>query len=151
MLHTPANEVPGHSRSVQAIPREQRHQLLHLPDQLWSLILDHSLVRNIPNVAQCSAVGLFANVKPLLVPIFERGVPGAVKVLLLHPISKGQIHSIDNFGAALGPLLPQAKQISKEVEMGLDSPICLTQVDKDRNKEDRVRMQIANPNLVIQT
>jgi hypothetical protein len=35
--------------------------------------------------------------------------------------------------------------------MGLDSPICLTKVDKDRKKEDRVGMQIANPNLVIQT
>jgi hypothetical protein len=51
----------------------------------------------------------------------------------------------------LGPLLPQAEQISKEVEMGLDSPIRLTKVDKNRNKENRVGMQIANPNLVIQT
>jgi hypothetical protein len=91
------------------------------------------------------------NVKPLLVPISERGVLGAVKVLLLHPIPEGQVHSAGNFGAALGPLLPQPKQISKEVEMGLDSPIRLTKVDKDRNKKDRVRMQIANPNLIIQT
>jgi hypothetical protein len=52
---------------------------------------------------------------------------------------------------ALGSLLPQAEQISKEVEMGLDSPIRLTKVDKNRNKENRVGMQIANPNLVIQT
>jgi hypothetical protein len=70
---------------------------------------------------------------------------------LLHPIPEGQVHSTGNFGAALGPLLPQAKQISKEVEMGLDSPIRLTQVDKNRNKENRVGMQIANPNLIIQT
>jgi hypothetical protein len=35
--------------------------------------------------------------------------------------------------------------------MGLDSPIHLTQVDENRNKEDRVGMQIANLNLVIQT
>jgi hypothetical protein len=35
--------------------------------------------------------------------------------------------------------------------MGLDSPIRLTKVDKNRNKEDRVGMQIANPNLIIQT
>jgi hypothetical protein len=33
----------------------------------------------------------------------------------------------------------------------MDSPICLTKMDKDRNKEDRVGMQIANPDLVIQT
>jgi hypothetical protein len=35
--------------------------------------------------------------------------------------------------------------------MGLDSPIRLTQVDENRNKENRVGMQIADPNLVIQT
>jgi hypothetical protein len=34
--------------------------------------------------------------------------------------------------------------------MGLDSPIRLTQMDKHRHKEDRVGMQIANPNLIIQ-
>jgi hypothetical protein len=37
------DEVLGHSRSVQAIPWEQRHQL-HLPSQLWLLILGHSLL-----------------------------------------------------------------------------------------------------------
>jgi hypothetical protein len=105
-LHTLANEVPGHNRSVQMIPWEQRHQLLHLPGQLWSLILGHSLVQNITDIAKCSTVGLFANVKPLLVPISERGIPGAVKVLLLHPIPEGQVHSTGNFGAGLGPLLP---------------------------------------------
>jgi hypothetical protein len=35
--------------------------------------------------------------------------------------------------------------------MGLDYPIRLTKVDENRNKENRVGMQIANPNLVIQT
>jgi hypothetical protein len=35
--------------------------------------------------------------------------------------------------------------------MGLDSPICLTKMDENRNKEDRVGMQIADSNLVIQT
>jgi hypothetical protein len=122
-----------------------------LPGQLWSLILGHSLVWDTPNVAKFSAVELFMNVKPLLVSISERGVPGAVKVLLLHPIPESQVHSTGNFGAALGPLLPQAKQISKEVEMGLDSPIHLTKMDKDRHKEDRVGMQITNLNLIIQT
>jgi hypothetical protein len=146
-----ADEIPDHSRSVQAIPREQRHQLLHLPDQLWPLILGHSLLQNIPNVAQSSAIGLFVNVKPLLVPISERGVPGTAQELLLHSISECQVHSTGNFGATLGPLLPQAKQIAKEVKMGLDSHIRLTKMDKDGNKEDRFGMQIANPNLVKQT
>jgi hypothetical protein len=34
--------------------------------------------------------------------------------------------------------------------MGLDSPIRLIKMDENRNKEDRVRMQIADSNLVIQ-
>jgi hypothetical protein len=130
-LHTPTNEARDHSRSVQAIPREQRHQLLHLPGQFWSLILGHPLVWNIPDIAKRSTIGLFTNIKLLLVPISERGVLVAVKVLLLHPIPKGQVRSTSNFGAILGPLLPQAKQTSKEVKMGLDSPIRLTKVDKD--------------------
>jgi hypothetical protein len=114
------------------------------------LIPRYSLVWNIPDIAQRSAVGLFTNVKPLLVPISDRGVLGTAQVLLLHPIPEGQVHSASNFGVTLGPLLPQAKQISIEVEMGLDSPIRLTKVDKNRNKENRVGMQIANHNIVIQ-
>jgi hypothetical protein len=36
--------------------------------------------------------------------------------------------------------------------MGLDYfPIRLAQVDENRNKENRVGMQIADPNLVVQT
>jgi hypothetical protein len=82
---------------------------LHLPGQFWSLIPGHPLLWNIPDVAKCSVVRLFVKVKPLIVPISERGVLGAVKVLLLHPIPKGQVRSTGNFGATLGPLLPQAK------------------------------------------
>jgi hypothetical protein len=91
------------------------------------------------------------DVKPLLVSISKRSVLGAVEILLLHPIPDGQIHYAGDFVAALGPLLPQVEHISKEVELGLDSPICLTKVDENRNKEDRVGMHIANPNLIIQT
>jgi hypothetical protein len=35
--------------------------------------------------------------------------------------------------------------------MGLDSPIRLTKMDEHRDKKNRVGMQIANPNLVVQT
>jgi hypothetical protein len=107
-----------------------------LPDQLWSLILGYSLVCNVLDVAQRSTVGFFTDVKPLLVPISKRSVPGAVEIFLLHPMPKGQIHYAGDFGATLGPLLPQAEQISKEVKMGLDSPIHLTKVDENKNKED---------------
>jgi hypothetical protein len=130
-LHPSADEVPGHRRPVQTIQWEQRHQLLHLYDQLWSLIPGYSLVWNVTDVAQRSTVGFFADVKPFLIPISDRGVPRTAQKLLLHPISERQVYSTDNFGAALGPFLPQAKQVTKEVEMGLDSHIRLAQMDKD--------------------
>jgi hypothetical protein len=118
----PANEAPRHSRSVWVVPWELRHQLLYLPGQLWSLILGYSLVQNIPDVAQRSAVGLFVNVKPLLLPISERGVPGTTQVLLLHPILERQVHSTSNFGATLGPLIPQAEQDIERGRNGVGFP-----------------------------
>jgi hypothetical protein len=143
-------EIPSYSHSVKPIPREQRHQLLHLPSKLWSLVLGYPLLWNVPDVAQRAAVELFADVEPFLIPIGERCVPRTVEVFLFHLVPECQVHSAHDFGAALGSFLPQAEQISKEVEMGLDSPIRLTKKDENRNKEDQVRMQIADSNLVIQ-
>jgi hypothetical protein len=84
-LHPTADEVPSHSRSIKPIPREQRHQLLHLPSQLWSLVPGYSLVWNVPNIAKRGTVGLFADVKPFLVPISERCVPGTVEISCFIP------------------------------------------------------------------
>ena len=39
--------------------------------------------------------------------------------------------------------------MTEEFEMGLEDTIRLTEMDKGRNKKDRVGMQIADPNLVI--
>jgi hypothetical protein len=108
-LHPLANEVPGHHRPVQTIQRVQRHQLLHLPGQLWSLIPGYSLIWNVPDITQRCTVGFFVDVKSLLILISDRGVPRTAQKLLLHPISERQVYSTSNFGAALGPFLPQAK------------------------------------------
>ena len=35
--------------------------------------------------------------------------------------------------------------------MGLEAAICFTQMNKSGDKEDRVGMQIANPNLIVKT
>jgi hypothetical protein len=96
----------------------QRHQLLHLPDQFWSLIPGHHLVWNIPDVTQRITIGLFVNIKPLLVLISEGGVLGIVKVLLLHPISKGQVRSTGNFGAALDPFFLKQNRYRKRSKWG---------------------------------
>jgi hypothetical protein len=121
-LHPTAKEIPSYSHSVKPIPWEQRHQLLHLPSQLWSLVLGYPLLWNVPDVAQRAAVGLFMDVEPFLVLIGERCVPRTVEVFLFHPVPECQVHSAHDFGAASGPFIPQAEQISKEVEIGLDSP-----------------------------
>ena len=41
--------------------------------------------------------------------------------------------------------------MAKEVEMGLEATICFAKMDEGGDKKNRVGMQIANPNLVIQT
>jgi hypothetical protein len=47
--------------------------------------------------------------------------------------------------------LPQTEKMAKEVEMGLEATICFAKMDEGGDKKNRVGMQIANPNLVIQT
>ena len=39
----------------------------------------------------------------------------------------------------------------KEIEMGLEATICFAKMNEGGDKKNRVGMQIANPNLVIQT
>ena len=41
--------------------------------------------------------------------------------------------------------------MAEKIEMGLEAAIRFAQVNKSGDKEDRVGMQIANPNLVVQT
>jgi adenine-specific DNA methylase len=50
----------------------------------------------------------------------------------------------------LGPLLPKTEKIAEEVKMWQKSPESLTQMDERRDKKDRVGMQIANPDLIVQ-
>jgi hypothetical protein len=104
-----AEEIPSYSHSVKMIPQEQRHQLLHLPSLLWSLVLGHPLLWNVPDVAQCAAVRLFTDVEPFLALIGERCVPRTVEVLLFHSVPEHQVHSARDFGAILRPFLPQAE------------------------------------------
>ena len=41
--------------------------------------------------------------------------------------------------------------MAEKIEMGLEAAICFAKMNEGGDKEDRVGMQIANPNLVIQT
>ena len=39
--------------------------------------------------------------------------------------------------------------MAEKIEMGLEAAIRFAQVNKSGDKEDRVGMQIANPNLIV--
>ena len=39
----------------------------------------------------------------------------------------------------------------EKIEMGLEAAICFAKMNESGDKEDRVGMQIANPNLIVQT
>ena len=45
--------------------------------------------------------------------------------------------------------LPQTEKMVEKIEMGLETAICFAEMNKSGDKEDRVGMQIANPNLVV--
>jgi hypothetical protein len=47
-------------------------------------------------------------------------------------------------------LFPKTEQVAKEIEMGLEATIRLAEMDEGRDEKNRVGMQIANPNLVVQ-
>ena len=89
------------------------------------------------------------DVEPLLVPVIQRCVPRAVQVLGLHPITQIEVYASSYLRAATS-FLPQIEKMAKEVEMGLKATICFAKMNEGGDK-NRVGMQIANPNLVIQT
>jgi hypothetical protein len=91
-LYSPTDEAPGYGWSIQTGPREQLHELPHLPGILRLLIPGDSLLRDVTNVTEGGGVGLFSDVEPFLVPITKGGILGAAEVLRLHSITECQVH-----------------------------------------------------------
>ena len=86
---------------------------------LWTICPANPLLRNVANVAERGAVWLLSDVEPRLVPLGEGGVPRAAEVTVLHPVVKIEVYSTCNLRASNYSLLPQTKQIAKEIEMRL--------------------------------
>ena len=107
------------------------------------------LLQNVARVAQCDRVRLFTDVEPFFVPVVERCVPWAVQVLGFHAIMEVEVHT-PGYLRTTASFLPQTEQMAKEVEMGLEGTISFAKMDEGGDKNNRVGMQIANPNLVIQ-
>ena len=83
------------------------------------------------------------DVEPLLVPLIQRGVPGAVQVLCFHAVALIQVGA-SGYLRATAPFLPKIEQVAKEVKMGLEATIRLAEMDEGGDKENQVGMQIAN-------
>ena len=92
-------------------------------------------------VAADGRVALF-HVEPPSVPPLQRGVQRYSDVLTRHPVAELKIHAADHSGIATALLL-QLEQVSEEVEVGENSKIHLAEMDKNRDVQDGVWMEIA--------
>ena len=72
-----------------------------------------------------------------------------MQVLCFHAIAQIQVGA-SGYLRATAPFLPKTEQVAKEVEMGLEATIRLAEMNEGGDKENRIGMQIANPNLVVQ-
>ena len=72
-----------------------------------------------------------------------------MQVLGFHAVTEVEVHTSGYLRAAAS-FLPQTEKMAKEVEMGLEAAICFAKMNEGGDKKNRVGMQIANPNLVIQ-
>ena len=72
-----------------------------------------------------------------------------MQVLGLHFVTEVEVHTSGYLRAAAS-FLQQTEKMAKEVEMGLKAAICFAKMNESGDKENRVGMQIANPNLVVQ-
>ena len=73
-----------------------------------------------------------------------------MQVLCFHAVAQIQVGA-SGYLQATAPFLPKTEQVVKEVEMGLEATISLAEMDEGGDKKNRVGMQVANPNLIIQT
>ena len=126
-------------------PVDQLHQVFHLTGELWAVCPTDPLLGNVPHVTERGAARLFPDVEPLLVPFGERSVPRTVEIPVLHPVTKIEVYSTCNLGASNCSLLSQTEKI----EVRLYPNIGLAQMDKSGNKKNQVRVQIADPDLIV--
>ena len=92
-LDPSADETPDHAWTIQFFLRDHSKYFWNLFQVLGLLWPACPLLRNVPHVAQCDRVRLFANVEPFLVPVVKRRVPWAVQVLGFHAITEVEVHT----------------------------------------------------------
>ena len=63
---------------------------------------------------------------------------------------KIEVHTSVYLRAATS-FLPQTEKMAEKIKMGLEATICFAKMYESGDKEDRVGMQIANPNLIVKT
>ena len=149
-LYSSTDEAPNHCWSIKTRPLDQVHQLLHLSIVLWSVGPTHSLLWLVPDIIEGGTVEFLADVEPFLIPLWQGSDLGTTKITGFHPISKIEVYSTYNLGSPMGPFLPQIEKITKKIKVRFYPHESLTKMNESSDKEDRVGMQVVDPNLVIQ-
>ena len=85
------------------------------------------------------------HIEPPSIPPLQQCVQRHSKVLAHHSIAQLKIHAADHLGTIVALLL-QLEQVTKEVEVGKDSEIRLTEMDADRYVQYAVRVKVAQTN-----
>ena len=119
------------------------HYLLHV-SVVGSLRPVTMVNQDVMDVASNHWVTLF-DIEPSGVPTFQGGIQRYVDVFAGHPIPKLQVHAADHLGTA-APLLLQTEQVPEEVEVRKNTEKRLVEMDKDRNMQNGVGMQITEAN-----
>ena len=86
------------------------------------------------------------HVEPPGVPPLQRSVQRYNDVLARHPVVELQIYAVDH-SRIIAALLLQPEQVPKEVEVGKNSEIRLIEMDKNRDVQDGVWVEIAQTNF----
>ena len=84
------------------------------------------------------------HVEPPGVPPFQRSVQQYINVLVGHPILELQIYAADHLGTTAALLQPE--QVFEVVEVRQNPQIRLTEMDKDRDVQYGVSVEIAQTN-----
>ena len=114
--------------------------MLHI-STVWLLRPAFLALQDVVGIAVDGRMALL-HVEPPGITPFQRCVQWHSKVLAHHSITQLKIHSADHLGI-VAALLLQPEHVSEEVEVWKNPQIRFTEVDKDRDVQDGVWMEIA--------
>ena len=73
-----------------------------------------------------------------------------MQVLGFNAVMEVEVHT-PGYLRTTASFLPQTEKMAEKIKMGLEAAICFAKMYESGDKEDRVGMQITNPNLIVKT